>query len=67
MPKLPPMSKGTSGPKRAMNKAADGKVAGENLTGKPVPRGGFTDQAAGKGAGSRKLRGTGGFRSSRGS
>jgi len=52
---------------KRMNKQADGKVAGENLTGRKLPRGGLTDQTKGKGAGSRRLRGTGGFREGKGS
>jgi hypothetical protein len=63
MAKLPPMSKGKSGRKRVLNQTADGKVAGENLTGRPVPRGGFTDETKGKSAGSGNVRKTGGSES----
>jgi hypothetical protein len=41
-----------------MNKQSDGKIASENLSGRPVPRkAGLRNETGGKGAGTRNIRG----------
>jgi hypothetical protein len=42
---------------KKLNRGADRKIAGENLSGRPVPRKGLTDQTGGKSAGTRNIRG----------
>ena len=53
---------------KKMNRQPDGKVAGENLTGKAVPRkGGLHDATTGKSIGTRNVRKTGGRDTRKGS